>query len=345
MPEALREAERRLRRFGLNEPAAGALARASHRVNLAVALAVALLPGLWTLLYNLVAWPNGISTLSNLCLSAQLVALAAVLAAHAVTFNICEYVPLRDWLEEYAGFLFLYRGRCVHPRPQPRPALRWRELTRAWRRRRAQMLVMIAALSFGNTQWDGTATQLILTLGGCLAAAAAAALSVAVHRRQPVTALALALSPLSDSRAQPPKLAACVGVGCDDGAAAGRGCGAAAEAATCWRPGRRAGGVAGAFGRARDRGRGRGAEAGAGAGAGAGLVGCAAREYACGAMTREKKAHPDPWHSQAHLRHEHCHRAGRQVSGIRPHIPQHDLHSIVLRVGRDRHQPAARRGL
>ena len=40
MPEALREAERRLRRFGLNEPAAGALARASHRVNLAVALAV-----------------------------------------------------------------------------------------------------------------------------------------------------------------------------------------------------------------------------------------------------------------------------------------------------------------
>ena len=124
MPEALREAERRLRRFGLNEPAAGALARASHRVNLAVALAVALLPGLWTLLYNLVAWPNGISTLSNLCLSAQLVALAAVLAAHAVTFNICEYVPLRDWLEEYAGFLFLYRGRCVHRRPQPRPALR-----------------------------------------------------------------------------------------------------------------------------------------------------------------------------------------------------------------------------
>ena len=117
MPEALREAERRLRRFGLNEPAAGALARASHRVNLAVALAVALLPGLWTLLYNLVAWPNGISTLSNLCLSAQLVALAAVLAAHAVTFNICEYVPLRDWLEEYAGFLFLYRGRCVQSAP------------------------------------------------------------------------------------------------------------------------------------------------------------------------------------------------------------------------------------
>ena len=205
MPEALREAERRLRRFGLNEPAAGALARASHRVNLAVALAVALLPGLWTLLYNLVAWPNGISTLSNLCLSAQLVALAAVLAAHAVTFNICEYVPLRDWLEEYAGFLFLYRGRCVHPRSQPRPARRrLTELTRAHRRRRAQMLVMIAALSFGNTQWDGAATQLILTLGGCLAAAAAAALSVAVHRRQPVTALALALSPLSDSRAQPP---------------------------------------------------------------------------------------------------------------------------------------------
>ena len=32
MPEALREAERRLRRFGLNEPAAGALARLEGRV-------------------------------------------------------------------------------------------------------------------------------------------------------------------------------------------------------------------------------------------------------------------------------------------------------------------------
>ena len=41
-------------RFGMNEPAAGPVARASHRLNLAVGMVVTLLPGLWTLMWNLV---------------------------------------------------------------------------------------------------------------------------------------------------------------------------------------------------------------------------------------------------------------------------------------------------
>ena len=85
-------------RFGLNEPAAGRAARASHRLTFAAG-ATAALAALWTFVWNLVTWPSGISTLSNLCLSLQLVALAGTLCAHSVTFNVCEYTPLRDWLE------------------------------------------------------------------------------------------------------------------------------------------------------------------------------------------------------------------------------------------------------
>ena len=148
-------------RFGLNEPAAGRVARASHRLTFAAGAAVALMPGLWTFIWNLVTWPSGISTLSNLCISLQLVALGGVLCAHSVTFNICEYTPLRDWLEANTvrlggqllaaaaaaatdtplnaaqGFLFLYRGR-------------------------AEMLSVLSVLSLGNTQWDAPTLQLLI---------------------------------------------------------------------------------------------------------------------------------------------------------------------------------------
>ena len=139
-------------RFGLNEPAAGQLARASHRINATVAVLVALLPGLWTFFWCLVT-TNGLATLSNLCLSVQLVALGAILCAQAVTFNVCEYTPLRDWLEAYTGFLFLYRGR-------------------------AEMLAVLSVLSLGNTQWDAPTRQLVITLGSSLAAFAAAGVSL-----------------------------------------------------------------------------------------------------------------------------------------------------------------------
>lgn len=89
-------------RFGMNEPAAGRAARASHSLNLAAGAMVALLPGLWSFMWNLVWWPHGVSTLSNLCLSAQLLALGSIVCAHWVTFNFCQYDPLRDWLEQYA---------------------------------------------------------------------------------------------------------------------------------------------------------------------------------------------------------------------------------------------------
>jgi hypothetical protein len=86
----------------MNEPAAGRAARASHSLNLAAGAMVALLPGLWSFMWNLVWWPHGVSTLSNLCLSAQLLALGSIVCAHWVTFNFCQYDPLRDWLEQYA---------------------------------------------------------------------------------------------------------------------------------------------------------------------------------------------------------------------------------------------------
>lgn len=89
-------------RFGMNEPAAGAVARVSHRLNLVAGVAIALLPGLWALLWNLAMWPAGLATLSNICLSVQLFALGLVVCAHWATFNFCVYDPLRDWLEAYA---------------------------------------------------------------------------------------------------------------------------------------------------------------------------------------------------------------------------------------------------
>jgi hypothetical protein len=45
--------------------------------------------------------------------------------AQELSRGCCEYVPLRDFLERYAGFLFLYRGR-------------------------AQMLTILAVLSIGD---------------------------------------------------------------------------------------------------------------------------------------------------------------------------------------------------
>lgn len=88
-------------RFGMNEPAAGGVARASHRLNLVVGVVVTLLPGLWTLMWNLVMWPAGVATLSNICLSMQILALGLIVCAHWTTFNFCVYDPMRDWLEEY----------------------------------------------------------------------------------------------------------------------------------------------------------------------------------------------------------------------------------------------------
>ena len=88
-------------RFGMNEPAAGPVARASHRLNLVVGVVITLLPGLWTLLWNLVMWPAGLATLSNICLSLQLFALGFIVCAHWTTFNFCVYDPIRDWLEQY----------------------------------------------------------------------------------------------------------------------------------------------------------------------------------------------------------------------------------------------------
>lgn len=103
-------------RFGMNEPAAGPIARASHRLNLVVGVVVTLLPGLWTLVWNLVVWPAGLATLSSICLSVQLSALGLIVCAHWTTFNFCVYDPMRDWLEEYtvrAEFL-LHRSLVVH---------------------------------------------------------------------------------------------------------------------------------------------------------------------------------------------------------------------------------------
>jgi hypothetical protein len=88
-------------RFGMNEPAAGPIARASHRLNLVAGIVITLLPGLWTLVWNLVMWPAGLATLSNICLSLQLFALGLIVCAHWTTFNFCVYDPMRDWLEEY----------------------------------------------------------------------------------------------------------------------------------------------------------------------------------------------------------------------------------------------------
>lgn len=77
------------------------MARASHRLNLVAGIVVALLPGLWTLLWNLATWPTGLATLSNICLSLQLVLLGFIVCAHWTTFNFCVYDPMRDWLENY----------------------------------------------------------------------------------------------------------------------------------------------------------------------------------------------------------------------------------------------------
>jgi hypothetical protein len=51
--------------------------------------------------------------------------LSTLLMAQELSRGCCEYVPLRDFLERYAGFLFLYRGR-------------------------AQMLTILAVLSIGD---------------------------------------------------------------------------------------------------------------------------------------------------------------------------------------------------
>ena len=123
-------------RFGMNEPAAGPVARASHRLNLVAGVVVTLLPGLWTLLWNLVRWPAGLATLSNICLSLQLFALGLIVCAHWTTFNFCVYDPMRDWLEQYTVCaisvslgLIVQRENLVHPAfvcagihvPLPRP--------------------------------------------------------------------------------------------------------------------------------------------------------------------------------------------------------------------------------
>ena len=49
----------------------------------------------------------------TVAVSTQAVPLAVLLLTQELSRGVCEYEPARDFLERYAGFLFLYRGRAI----------------------------------------------------------------------------------------------------------------------------------------------------------------------------------------------------------------------------------------
>lgn len=157
------------RRFGLNEPTAGLAARASWHASLLSSALVLALPVAWVAVVSVrscILWCDGggcrsvSQTMGAVSVASQLLSLVSLLIAQELGRGCCEYEPTRDFMERYAGFLFLYRGR-------------------------AQILILLAVLCLGSSDFHRGGVLLYGPIVACIACLLAAVLAFHVSRHEP----------------------------------------------------------------------------------------------------------------------------------------------------------------